>query len=243
MQIRGKQLLLRDDDRPADDEDLFRWMNLEEWNYLDEPDKAFEAITRDEFDSKLAERRKKPKAPTPGSHTWHVDTAEGAHLGWLNNYHMDPAAGNAKVGICIPEPEYRNQPTSGRVLGSGRASGVHPFCSFPLRVVIEGVVFLGNAWFYYRTFPSSLFRGQWWQHQAAGGLMTTEELDEWAVDFLQFCTRFADVFGRKEPRAQAIKYLRGLLQEQLDGCHLAGTHHLRVGRWDDAIGKLDPPFV
>jgi SRSO17 transposase len=28
---------------------------------------------------------------------------------------------------------------------------------------------------------------------------------------LQFCTRFADVFGRKEPRAQAIKYLRGLM--------------------------------
>ena len=41
--------------------------------------------------------------------------------------------------------------------------------------------------------------------------MTTEELDEWAADFLQFCTRFADVFGRKEPRAQAIKYLRGLM--------------------------------
>jgi len=41
--------------------------------------------------------------------------------------------------------------------------------------------------------------------------MTTEELDEWAVDFLLFCTRFADVFGRKEPRAQAIKYLRGLM--------------------------------
>ena len=41
--------------------------------------------------------------------------------------------------------------------------------------------------------------------------MTTEELDEWAVDFERFCARFADVFGRKEPRAQAAKYLRGLL--------------------------------
>ena len=41
--------------------------------------------------------------------------------------------------------------------------------------------------------------------------MTVEELDEWGVDFLRFCARFADVFGRKEPRAQAIKYLRGLL--------------------------------
>ena len=41
--------------------------------------------------------------------------------------------------------------------------------------------------------------------------MTTKELEEWGVDFLRFCTRFADVFGRKEPRAQATKYLRGLL--------------------------------
>lgn len=41
--------------------------------------------------------------------------------------------------------------------------------------------------------------------------MTSDELDEWAVDFERFCARFADVFGRKEPRAQAIKYLRGLL--------------------------------
>ncbi len=41
--------------------------------------------------------------------------------------------------------------------------------------------------------------------------MTTEELDQWAADFQSFCARFADIFGRKEPRAQAVKYLRGLL--------------------------------
>jgi SRSO17 transposase len=41
--------------------------------------------------------------------------------------------------------------------------------------------------------------------------MNTEELDEWGVDFLRFCARFADVFGRKEPRTQAFKYLRGLM--------------------------------
>jgi len=41
--------------------------------------------------------------------------------------------------------------------------------------------------------------------------MTAEELNEWAADFLQFCGRFAAVFRRKEPRAQAIKYLRGLM--------------------------------
>ena len=41
--------------------------------------------------------------------------------------------------------------------------------------------------------------------------MTVEELDEWGADFLRFCAHFADVFGRKEPRVQATKYLRGLM--------------------------------
>jgi SRSO17 transposase len=41
--------------------------------------------------------------------------------------------------------------------------------------------------------------------------MTAEELDEWGADFVQFCARFADIFGRQEPRVQATKYLRGLL--------------------------------
>jgi SRSO17 transposase len=41
--------------------------------------------------------------------------------------------------------------------------------------------------------------------------MTLDELDAWVVDFERFCARFTNVFGRKEPRAQAVKYLRGLL--------------------------------
>jgi SRSO17 transposase len=41
--------------------------------------------------------------------------------------------------------------------------------------------------------------------------MTAEELDEWGADFFAFCARFNDVFGRKESRTQARKYLRGLL--------------------------------
>ena len=41
--------------------------------------------------------------------------------------------------------------------------------------------------------------------------MTAEELNEWAADFLQFCSPFASVFRRKEPRAQATKYLQGLM--------------------------------
>jgi SRSO17 transposase len=36
-------------------------------------------------------------------------------------------------------------------------------------------------------------------------------LDQWKTEFIVFHRRFADVFDRKEPRAQAAKYLRGLM--------------------------------
>jgi SRSO17 transposase len=41
--------------------------------------------------------------------------------------------------------------------------------------------------------------------------MTEVELQEWAADFEAFQARFAPIFGRKEPREQAQKYIRGLL--------------------------------
>jgi SRSO17 transposase len=37
------------------------------------------------------------------------------------------------------------------------------------------------------------------------------DVDQWSDDFTAFQARFADIFGRKEPRAQAGKYLRGLM--------------------------------
>lgn len=40
-----------------------------------------------------------------------------------------------------------------------------------------------------------------------------EVLDEWSADFVAFHHRFAGVFPRKEPRAQAAKYLRGLMAQ------------------------------
>ena len=41
--------------------------------------------------------------------------------------------------------------------------------------------------------------------------MTSEELDQWADDFAAFHARFAHLFVRSEPRAQAVKYLRALM--------------------------------
>ena len=43
--------------------------------------------------------------------------------------------------------------------------------------------------------------------------MTPEGLDYWADDFEAFCARFAHLFTRSEPRAQAAKYMRGLMAE------------------------------
>lgn len=53
--------------------------------------------------------------------------------------------------------------------------------------------------------------------------MTGEELNEWAEDFEAFQARFAHIFGRKEPRQQAQKYVRGLLApvERKNGWQLA----------------------
>ena len=41
--------------------------------------------------------------------------------------------------------------------------------------------------------------------------MDPEEIPDWAASFATFCARFDDLFSRSESRAQARKYLRGLL--------------------------------
>lgn len=41
--------------------------------------------------------------------------------------------------------------------------------------------------------------------------MTSAELDQWADDFAAFHARFAHLFVRREPREQAVKYLRALM--------------------------------
>ena len=53
--------------------------------------------------------------------------------------------------------------------------------------------------------------------------MRPEELESWEDDFAAFHARFAGLFGRREPREQCIKYLRGLLAlvERKNGWQLA----------------------
>jgi non-ribosomal peptide synthetase component F len=49
MRLAGTRVVLRDKRRDSDDEDLFRWLNLEEPHYYDQPDKPFTGISREEF--------------------------------------------------------------------------------------------------------------------------------------------------------------------------------------------------
>ena len=105
MRLSGTRIVLRDERRDADDEDLFRWLNLEEWNYYDEPDKPFEGISREEFEKQVEQRRCRSREPSSNSHRWQIDTAEGRHIGWVNYYHLDEQAKRAYVGICLPEED------------------------------------------------------------------------------------------------------------------------------------------
>src|SRR3972149_6111287 len=100
MQIVGKRVLLRDEVRETDYEDFFRWRNLEEWHYYDEPDKPLIPMPRAEFEI----WRRRPKTITSTSHSWQID-ALAKHIGWVNYYQLDEQAGYAYVGIVLPEPE------------------------------------------------------------------------------------------------------------------------------------------
>lgn len=105
MVVTGSCLSLRDEPRDGDDEDLFRWLNLEEWSYYDEPDQPFRPVSRDEFERRLEARRRNSRPTVATSHTWHVDTAEGRHIGWVSYYGLEEQRGHAHVGIDLPDPE------------------------------------------------------------------------------------------------------------------------------------------
>lgn len=104
MKIKGQRLILRDDHRDSDDDDFFRWMNLEEWKYYDEPDQPFQPISREEFDKRI-KKKSKGSSSSSNSEGWHIDTVEGQHIGWVNYYNWDQEEKSAFIGICIPEEE------------------------------------------------------------------------------------------------------------------------------------------
>jgi len=109
MKIPGKYVVLRDDRKEADREDFFRWRNLEEWQYYDEPDAPFKPISRGAYQKRLKERKQEPKPSILDSHMWQIDTIAGQHVGWVSYYQLDRQLGSAFIGICLPEEETWNK--------------------------------------------------------------------------------------------------------------------------------------
>jgi len=103
--MKGKKVILRDEIRESDDKDLFRWLNMEEWNYYDEPDRPFTGITPEQFQVLLEKRQEYLKKASNTSHRWQVDTTEGRHIGWVNYYQLDKKRKFVFVGICLPEED------------------------------------------------------------------------------------------------------------------------------------------
>jgi len=62
--------------------------------------------------------------------------------------------------------------------------------------------------------------------------MEVEELQDWGEEFTAFHARFASLFGRREPREQAAKYLRGLLT-----CGLGRKNSWQLA---EAVGEAIP---
>lgn len=99
MQIMGEKIVLRHEKHDGDIEDAFRWINLEEWQYYDEPDATFHPISRRAFE----EQRQRPKPSSRDSGRWEIDTREGEHVGWVSYYKLDEAARIVYVGLDLPE--------------------------------------------------------------------------------------------------------------------------------------------
>jgi RimJ/RimL family protein N-acetyltransferase len=103
LKIKGQRIILRrDDPRDSDHDNLFRWLNMEEWKYYDQPDQPFQPISREGFDKQM---KKQSDHPSSSSKGWWIDTVEGQLIGSINYYNWDQEEGSASIGICIPEEE------------------------------------------------------------------------------------------------------------------------------------------
>jgi RimJ/RimL family protein N-acetyltransferase len=105
LKIEGQWIILRrDDPRDSDYDNLFRWLNLEEWKYYDQPDQPFQPISREEFDKRL-EKQVERSSSSSSSKGWWIDTVAGQHIGSISYYNWDQEEKSAFVGISIPEEE------------------------------------------------------------------------------------------------------------------------------------------
>jgi RimJ/RimL family protein N-acetyltransferase len=106
MRIIGQRITLRDEPQETGNRDFFRWRNLEEWDYYDEPwTPPPGQVSWEEWECQRLEREKALREPSMTSHVWQIDTVEGKHMGWVLYYDLDTQAGRATVGVCLPEED------------------------------------------------------------------------------------------------------------------------------------------
>jgi RimJ/RimL family protein N-acetyltransferase len=115
MRLSGRHVVLRDEPGAGDDDDMFRWLNMEDWAYFDHPDRAFEPISREDYDGRL--RRRESGAASSVWKRLQIDTTEGEHIGWINCYEYDEAIACTRVGICVPCPGDRGKGRGTEALG------------------------------------------------------------------------------------------------------------------------------
>jgi len=104
VKIEGQRVVLRDDRRDSDSDDFFRWLNMEEWLYYDQPDRPFQPVSREAFDE-IAKKQAEAASSSRQGRAWAIDTVDGQHIGWVNSYDWDEEEQSAFIGICIPEEE------------------------------------------------------------------------------------------------------------------------------------------
>jgi hypothetical protein len=80
MQITGERVVLRDQLRQGDKEIWFRWLNLEEWQYCDEPDTPFRSVNRETVEAMWNYWG----SSSPSLHRYYIDMREGRFIGWVN---------------------------------------------------------------------------------------------------------------------------------------------------------------
>jgi len=118
IEVRGERVLLRDP-LAGDVEARLRWSSVEvawqdwdaPWNGkgLTPPEQIEEARRR------LRERIAKP-LPTPRTELW-IERIGGPLLGWVSQYHYDPAVRTTWVGVNICESAYWGQGLGTEALG------------------------------------------------------------------------------------------------------------------------------
>lgn len=89
MEIKYRQIVLRDMAQ-RDIDDWIRWYNVEtEWGDWDAPDEALEPVDPEKYRAEMEEQLKKPRE---GMRTFfELDTAAGDHIGMVTSYAIDEA--------------------------------------------------------------------------------------------------------------------------------------------------------